>query len=61
MKKLPTTNTERVERQHLKEIEAFKLDRRVLAAMEKELDAFPAPKIATHSGALRSPLGDLKP
>lgn len=32
-----------------------------LAAMKKELGAIPTPEIASDSGALRSPLGDLKP
>jgi len=32
-----------------------------VAAMKKELGTHPAPEIESHSGALKSPLGNIKP
>lgn len=55
------TNTEIVEAQRLKELAAFKLDRKAVAGLKKILDSYPGPEIATSSGALKSPLGDIKP
>lgn len=35
--------------------------KKAVAAMKKELGTHPAPEIESHSGALKSPLGNIKP
>lgn len=67
MKKRPTTSFAALaEKEQMKPF--YQSDRKVLAelkkavaAMRKESGAIPAPEIASDSGALRSPLGDIKP
>lgn len=63
MKKQKTTPSyaDLAERERMKDIMALRPDKKAQAALRKEMEAYPARKIETHSGALRSPLGDIKP
>lgn len=67
MKKHPTTNfaalVEQAQMQpfYQSDKEGVAGLKKAVAAMKKELEAYPAPEIASNSGALKSPLGDIKP
>lgn len=49
------------EKERMKDFMAYRPDRKAMAELKKILDAYPTPEIASNSGALKSPLGDIKP
>lgn len=62
MKKRPTTSYAALaEKERMKDFMAYRPDRKAMAELKKILDTYPAPEIESNSGALKSPLGDIKP
>ncbi len=49
------------EKERMKDFMAYRPDRKAMAELNKILDACATPEIASDSGALKSPLGNIKP